>query len=518
MIASHLFKSLNIKYTNTYVRSYFDQHPFPNSLLAITDLLESYKISSETYLTSDDKISEFSLPFIAKKNSPEEFVMVTAINDSHINYVGDNGKAVMMIKHEFLLSWSGIGLVPETSELSGEPDYKANFMKQLSATFSKWLIRFTAVICPILLLVFTYNQNRSIDTLCQTVLSLVGVVICGLLIYQSMDESNPFVRKLCTYKGRSDCGEITSGKGGKLFNVFKWSEIGFIYFSAIFLLLTVSKFTVSNHSFLAILSLCSLPYMVYSVTFQWLILKKWCRLCLAVQVVLLIQFAIQYNYLADFRSVDIHSILFFGFFSIILMAMLRIYVPLKSDAIALISLSKQLGQLKKDRELFDSLLYKRQKLTFNNAAVGSISFGSEQATTVIKCVTNPSCGPCGPMFKKLDRWLSENSSLRVEFLFWGNADKNSFENNFIRHLIALYNEKGSCVSYEAYKSWYETPRKLDVWMADSPVDVDGSEVESLLEAHSQFCVVNKIPHTPAIFVDDHLLPQVYDIEDLKWFF
>ena len=50
--------------------------------------------------------------------------------------------------------------------------------------------------------------------------------------------------------------------------------------------------TPGHHAYLPVLSLLSLaalPYVGYSLFYQWRVVKQWCRLCLATQAVLLAQ-------------------------------------------------------------------------------------------------------------------------------------------------------------------------------------------------------------------------------------
>lgn len=89
------------------------------------------------------------------------------------------------------------------------------------------------------------------------------------------------------------CDAVLNSKASKLFGIIKMSDIGIVYFMGGLVLLLFSFYgmtevqkTLDMTSFL---SVCSFPYIIFSLSYQRLKVKKWCPLCLGVLTVLLLE-------------------------------------------------------------------------------------------------------------------------------------------------------------------------------------------------------------------------------------
>src|SRR6202000_2271777 len=70
-----------------------------------------------------------------------------------------------------------------------------------------------------------------------------------------------------------------------------WSAIGFTYFTGSLLFqLFAGMINPVALSLLAWINLAALPYVLFSVFYQWRVARQWCVLCLSVQVLLVLQF------------------------------------------------------------------------------------------------------------------------------------------------------------------------------------------------------------------------------------
>src|SRR5699024_12035574 len=114
-------------------------------------------------------------------------------------------------------------------------------------------------------------------------LSLIGMVVTGGLLWYEVDHQNPVLKKICTSGRNTNCGNVLQSKAAKLGGIISWSEIGFIYFSGGFLSLLLSGMSSDVMFLLGWLNVLAAPYVLFSIYYQWRIAREWCVLCLTVQ-------------------------------------------------------------------------------------------------------------------------------------------------------------------------------------------------------------------------------------------
>jgi len=80
---------------------------------------------------------------------------------------------------------------------------------------------------------------------------------------------------------------ILNSKASKTFGI-SWSEVGFFYFATTLLFLLIPGFDfLSKATVISVANLAAVPYVFFSIYYQWKVARQWCPLCLTVQVVLI---------------------------------------------------------------------------------------------------------------------------------------------------------------------------------------------------------------------------------------
>jgi len=79
---------------------------------------------------------------------------------------------------------------------------------------------------------------------------------------------------------------VLESKSAKIGGIISWSELGFSYFLVGTFFLMFNGIGGIYNKILMLLSIVNLLYIPYSLYFQFVKIKKWCPLCLVVQVVL----------------------------------------------------------------------------------------------------------------------------------------------------------------------------------------------------------------------------------------
>jgi uncharacterized membrane protein len=115
---------------------------------------------------------------------------------------------------------------------------------------------------------------------------LIGLIASVLLLWYDIDKGNPFLKQICSGIQKANCSAVLNTKAATLGGMVTWSEVGFVYFAGSLLF---SMLTGINEVLpvLSLFSLLALPYIIFSIYYQWKVAKQWCVLCLMVQAVLL---------------------------------------------------------------------------------------------------------------------------------------------------------------------------------------------------------------------------------------
>ena len=225
-----LLENLEVKHTKTYSEKFYNEHAYKNSLYGLSRMLSDYGIENQgvRIKAKEAVLQELEPPFIAY--SSNDFIIVTNIDKDEVNYLW-KGKKIHIAKDEFIKLWSGIVLLANKNENSGEPDYKEHLKQELLAIIKNCSLWIAFAILAFLMVV----RNGAIDSAKMlTVLfaNVLGLFITYLLLLKQMQLHNVLGDKICSLLiEKSDCNQISGSDAAKIWG-FSWSEIGFAYFMA----------------------------------------------------------------------------------------------------------------------------------------------------------------------------------------------------------------------------------------------------------------------------------------------
>ncbi len=155
--------------------------------------------------------------------------------------------------------------------------------------------RVAAVICGSLLgfffvRLYLYGGN---ERLCLLILLLkvVGLTASWLLLLGSLRV--PFFKRFCPKSPVFDCQRVIDSPAGTVFGLIHTADLGVLYFGGSLLVLVFTAFSPGFYYqvvWLGLLNLLTLPYTIFSVSYQAFKVGKWCALCLIVQAVFWMEF------------------------------------------------------------------------------------------------------------------------------------------------------------------------------------------------------------------------------------
>ena len=516
-----LLKQLQVKVTNNTINTTLEQHPDYPSLLSINDALPQFNINALAIEADKTRITEFPLPFIAYTNvKGGSFVTVTAINNNTISYYNSVDKQTIITTSldAFTAIWTGKTLLVEALPNAGEANYAQQQRKALLQHYQIPLLLFGLLLCGMAVCITAFVNTGLATALPYSLLALLhfaGIMVSSLLLVYEVDKTNTTLQKICTAGSKTNCNAILNSKHSKLFGWLSWSEIGFYYFMGSYLVLLIVG--TAAMPLLALLNFMALPYIVFSIYYQWCIAKQWCVLCLVVQALLLLQGIT--NLASFYFTVSITT-------AIITQLVLAFMVPIAIWALVKPNLlknkdlqpkAKELARLKANPQIFESLLVKQKQITTTTEGLG-ILLGNPNTTNTIVKVCNPYCGPCAKSHPVLEDILHHNPNVNVQVLFTATVDDGDNRNKPVKHLLALQQQFGQAIATKAMDDWYMATKKDNAaFAAKYPVEQAILDQQNdAITAMKNWCEAINIQFTPTFFVNGYQLPEIYSIGDVKY--
>lgn len=509
-----ILELLEVRFTGNYLKEEILTHPQFPSLLTLSDVLEKYHISTLPLKIGKEKLDQIPTPCIVqvRVQGKEYFQTLSHIAEDSLAGHDETGKAFKVRREDFLNIWTGVVLAVEKNENAAEPGIKESIQREKIQTF---LIA-GMVLFALIAVGFGWNDmgtGYGPAAAGFLLLKLIGLGISGLIVWREIDKDNPLVQKLCAGGGTADCNTVLDSKDFKFADgAISPGSLAFAYFFAgSWLLLTQLSSPVLLPT-IAWLSLATFPVVVISLYFQVFKIKNWCRLCLFLIGILVLEMAWAqqiYQYPIDLLAVSSFAFLF------IATLLGWIYMkPILDAKDKLYAYKRNLKKIKTDPIIFDTLLSRSKKLRYPTDGLGIILKNKSPKYQVIK-VCNPYCGPCAKAHPELER-LVEAGSIDLQVIFVTNGNMDDLHAKTISHFLAINSKGNPRVTQEALDQWYSAEKKDYVVFADLyPMNGELDQQQEKLLAMKTWCENEGITHTPTFFINGYELPKEYGIADIK---
>ncbi|SEW52324.1 vitamin K epoxide reductase family protein [Chitinophaga arvensicola] len=526
---AYLFSSLlSVSISPSTLKKEIEEHPDFPSLLSISDILNNYGIENLTAKFDPDKFKNIPTPFITQIKGDDNgnvfFSVVKEISATHAKFF-DYEKKQWKETHigNFTDQCTDIVLMGEPKEKSGEKNYQAKIKEEKRKKYGGYL----ALLClPAVLLftgVFSFIQNgmSALLPFLFSLLMLTGTAVTSLLLWYEIDRYNPFLQQICSARKNISCNAVLFSKGAKIFGI-NWSTIGFCYFSGGLISLLIAGITnTSMLAFLSCLHLFTLPYIFYSIYYQWKVAKQWCVLCLYIQAIIAVTATITFWGAWHLNFPAINNIP-----GLLLQATAGFSIPFIIATILPPSLKKakeskqtktELQRLKHNPQIFETLLQKQKAIDEEPYGLGIILGNPSGSRKIIK-VCNPYCEPCANAHEPLEALLHNDPDLQLQIIFTASSAEGDYKMPPVRHLLAIA-EKGNLEeTTQSLGDWYkQSVKNYDQFASKYPLNGELQRQKDKIDGMSNWCSKTKIQFTPTIFINGHQLPSLYTIHDLKYF-
>ncbi|MBS7252938.1 vitamin K epoxide reductase family protein [Flavobacterium branchiicola] len=511
----------NFSYLKRYLRKnhYYDleeeiltqleSHPNFPSLYAIIDTFNFLEIENLAIKVEKEEFENLPECFIAVVDSDTGKETILAEKLQHkIRIEFSNGFKKTITETEFLTIWTGIVVAIEKNETSSKLRFSVK---------NNWIAG--AFFMLSLFLVLINNGTNLIFASFYYLSAITGLITSIFLIREETGIHNESVSKICNVNEKTSCKAVLSSKGAKIFGDVSLSDISIIYFLSI----TFLSLFLTFESVFAIytgLALLSIPVLIYSVCYQYFVLKKWCVLCLGIVGVLLSQLILVLSFWTKYKNSfnAINVVSFVLVFGLMLLCWLKFKTLFKKN-IELKKTEVKHNQFKRKSLVFNALLKDSQKIDIDSINdLKAVFIGKYDAPVTIYALLSASCGHCHSAFENIIKLTEKNpNEIKAKLLFNVNIKNENNPNNKVYHQVAhFYFNDGEEKVQDALKDWHIRKMTLEKWTAKWGTTKDFVSEEIIQEQYN-WCYDNYLLFAPAIIVNGYVLPKEYEINELSYF-
>jgi uncharacterized membrane protein len=480
---------------------FFKSHPNYPSLFAVTDSLDVLSIENLAVKLPKEQFVE--LPDYFASYYEEDLVLVNKNIDS---LVIENEKAEKskLSYNDFLEKWNGIILVIEPNEIT---------IKTIVQKNNNWIYYSLPIVGLIILSIL--NSNYSLISYLLLTTSLLGLLISVFIVQEKFGIKNEIASKFCNINPNASCDSVIKSKKSDINKWLSFADLPFLFFSVSVLSILLKP----NFSSLivGVLSLISIPVLLYSIWIQKFQLKKWCVLCLVVSSIIVIQSLVIGFTTTSFSTIQVSYFFAFAFSTVAISSLWMLVKPMIESKIKAEKSTTDLKKFKRNSEVFN-FLSKRITTTQGFNKLEGISFGNQLADVQLSIILSPSCGHCHKAFEdgfELVQQFPEKIHLNVLFNINPENNDNPYKVVVERLLTIQYTNPSK--SAQAISDWHIKKIGLEPWLQKWQIETIDMRVNQQIHLQYQWCLDNDFNFTPVKIVNEKQFPNQYEISELKYF-
>lgn len=410
-----LLKRMRIPFTE-FTLAQLRNHPDYPSLAAIKYVLDKLQLKTVTVKVNYEDLLQFPKPLIVHTyDNGGMFLVVNDLTENEVHFLDEKVNLVIRPKSEFTSAWSGVAM---GFEKEGEPKEEGYFSKKIHFFLKSYGLLISAFsLLTLFGLIYVQAHHRWTFVLLFFVVNVFGFFVSALILIQKYDRQNAFVRGICTSGGGSGCDNVLDSDAANLLGLFSWAEIGVTYFLSILLLFTIQPNTQSVVT-VSLGSIIAVPFIIFSLYQQGIVLKSWCRLCLMILFTLLLNTtlaSITLSHLLDLlTSLSVVNIALLGLNILMIGSTVVFLNRVYQELLEVKEKVKYLNKLKFSGNNFESALKSSGKIDLSN--IDALQYGNLNAETRITIVTNPYCRPCRELHITLFKMMTSKENVLINVI------------------------------------------------------------------------------------------------------
>jgi hypothetical protein len=471
-------------------------HPNYPSLLAVTDSLSFIGLENIAAKVPFIHIEQLPNVFIIELDLENKTLYILEKHNDGFNIIDENEKTRLISFSELEKIWTGVVLIIEENE-------------QIQKTNPFKYFNLIALLILITIITIYSNECNVVQSIFLFI-SLIGVYVTFEIVKTYFQENNATESKFCAIKKEFSCNATIKSKNYAFSKYLEFVDLPVFFFSFAFFGLLFSIVSIST---IGILSTFSIPIIAYSLYIQKKVLKKWCVLCLLISLLLIAYSFLFFYFEISSKLIIINEISWF-------ISIVAIWFFIK----------KLLLNKEENKNKINSLLrFKRNEDVFNAISkdvidsktletLPKLSIGNTNATNILTLFLSPSCPHCHTSFKQAIELIEMYPDIiKVEIAY--NLNINNLENPYLdiaKMTMQLYNQKKDYK--QALVDWHIKRIEIEAWKRKWNLENDFLVENEQLDKQFLWCVANEFNYAPVKFFNGKLIPQVYEIDELFYFF
>jgi len=507
-IVQQLLKKNRISFDKDELAFQIQSHPSYPSLHAITGVLDHFNIEN---VAADvpinlETLGQLPTSYIAQVNNStgQNLIVVEKKKSDYFLYTIE-GKKEKVSGEEFLKMFTGIIVAVEKTNAI-QTNKKTNKTTQYIG------LGIVSLLATFIIL----KTTGSVFSISHLLLSIVGIIVSIAIVKQELGLQTYIGDAFCSEADdKKDCDAVLTSKGAEIVKGYKLSDFSILYFLTLTFVIFVEMET---PSLVYSISLVAIPVTLYSIYYQYAVVKKWCLLCLSIVGLLWLQALIPVvtnTYISSFVPTDFIALAIIGTSIWLGWSYIK---PLIAEVTELRKEKIEGVKFKRNFTLFEAMLHKSSQLDTTIDKNQEIVFGNPTSNLEIVVVTNPFCGHCKPVHKQVDEILHKyNNTVKIRIRFNINTeDKNGNAVKVTTRLLELYNNNKQEECLEAMSEIYEEG-DVASWLKKWGESKNNDYFLTELEKEKEWCKNNAINFTPEILINGRSFPKEYNRSDLIFF-
>jgi hypothetical protein len=513
-------KELQVRVDDQELIQLLHSHPDYPSLVSVTDVLHILGVDNTVAEFSEGDVSALPFPYLLhlKQHGLNELTLISKSAD----LVGN-------IKPE--AGWSGIIIQAHGLLRPIATQIRSRFERAIKL---RRVIQLLFILTCVLLMQIAWAFS-SWEEVVIYIAALTGLVVGGVFLAKEFGISPKLVDDFCgggshhAGSTQSGCNEVLAADPIRVFGLFTLTDAVTSYFlwQVISLVIVALHIPASSEVYnsLILISFLGIPIIIFSLYQQYIVAKAWCRLCLLVDAILLIQAGIAAYIVANGLISLTNNILIPGLnLGLGLVASVCLTLLIRQAGVkqrALLDSEAALRRSKGTTSLLVNNLYQQPQVDSSDFEQ-ELVLGSDNAAVDLIIASNLYCIPCKKEHEQVIALLSLYPNLlrvRYRLILSGN-DLGRFPTTnqyllqyWLTHIWKQPDERSRTA--HLLNEWYED-RDFEHFKSSHPTDFTGDYSLSTRMAtkHFQWAKQNKIMRTPSIYLNGYLLPSSYQLADL----
>lgn len=499
---------LDIPVSPTLLTQQLKSHPDYPSLLSITDTLDYFGITNTAVQVEKEVLPEIDMPFLAHVNDNEDGFVICS-----------NGASVEKEHSGFFSGWSGAVVMAEKpsgwkNALNTETLKKEKGKSRAQFLFIGAAITIAvAAACTVSGWIFTSLL----------MLAAAGIFVSWMIVSKDLGIKSTIADRVCGKE--NECTAVLQSKGAKLLPGISLGDVSLVWFSGLLTALCIAAFTGTAEGIVSVVSflaLASVPVIVYSLYYQGLVAKKWCRLCLIIAGLLLAQLSLVLPVLTGKGGwpIQLNDILLFTSALFAAGICWLSFKHLLKERNVLLEDSYAAARFKRNESVVSAILEKQRSVDITPFEK-DLFMGNRVSPVQIMVVCNPYCKPCAKTHQALHEMLQNNEeSFGLTVRFTVNSGEEDRITKTVQHIFRYIDEHTgnmaakqkaataqqvlhdwfSVMDYEKFAEWYPVSNQTDV--------------TGILRQQEEWYKRTGINYTPTIFMNGYDLPLLYSANDI----